>query len=280
MRTVLLSDHPGDLLARSAGKRDQRVRSREKVLHSAVRERDKARAERRWLTWLRLAFRARRERKSLSLVASPRIPDDREEAIRAGRDAELRVAADLERALDGDWVLLRGYRNRRGEIDGLLLGPGGLFAYEVKYLNGTVHISGDRWLAEKFDKYGNLVQPRAPLLDRGGRSPSRQLREPADALRACLGQCGQRVTITPVILLVHERSRIGSLRKPTVRVVTSVGDLVRLVSGSAAPAGPRLGAGRRAAIEKIIRDDHRRCERGPRQHRPSGQRAPRRAGRR
>jgi len=42
-------------------------------------------------------------------------------------------------------VLFSGYRNRRGEIDGLLLGPSGLFAYEVKYHNATVYISGDDW---------------------------------------------------------------------------------------------------------------------------------------
>jgi len=42
----------------------------------------------------------------------------------------------------------RAARPRRGEIDHLLLGPLGLFAIEVKSINATVHIDGDRWQAE------------------------------------------------------------------------------------------------------------------------------------
>lgn len=269
MRTVLLSDHPDDMLTKAAGQRRRQVRAHEKALTTAIRERDAARARHRWLRWLRLAFLARRARKELSFSAS-RPPSNQEESIRAGRDAERRVAADLERALDGDWVLLRGYRNRRGEIDGLLLGPRGLFAYEVKYLNGTVHINGDDWQCEKFDKYGNLVQPRAPLRDRGGRSPSRQLRDPTNELRDWLAKRGQRVAVTPVVLLVHDRSRIGALRHPTVTVATSARELARVAldpGDSAGPGKPLLGAGRRAAIEKIIADDHRHHERGTRQRR-------------
>ena len=60
------------------------------------------------------------------------------------------MATELGRALDDDWTLLRGYRNRRGEIDQLLLGPRGLFAIEVKNLNATVTVDGDRWRADKY----------------------------------------------------------------------------------------------------------------------------------
>ena len=106
---------------------------------------------------------------------------DTEEKIRAGIAGEQLVAAELGRALGDDWTLLRGYRNRRGEIDHLLLGPGGLFAIEVKNINATVHIDGDRWRADKYDNYGNLVEQR-PVADRRGRSPSEQLNEPAAEL--------------------------------------------------------------------------------------------------
>jgi hypothetical protein len=254
MRVVLLSDHPDDMLTEAVSERQHRADDQEAALTAAVQDRDGARAQRRWWTWLRLTFRARRERKELTrLRAFSQVPTNKESAIRAGRDAERQVEADLEHALDGEWTLFRGYRNRRGEIDGLLLGPGGLFAYEVKYLNGTIYISGDEWLSERFDRYGNLVKPRAPLRDRGGRSPSRQLNDPANALGEWLGQRGQRVTITPVVLLVHERSRIGAIRNPTAEVATSVDGLLRLTGESAV----KLAAGRRAAIEKIIRDDHR-----------------------
>jgi hypothetical protein len=251
---VLLSDHPDDMLTEAVSERQHQVDSQETALKAAIEIRDEARAQRQWLRWLRLVFRARRERREFAkLRVFSQVPTNREGAIRAGRDAERQVAADLEHALDGEWTLFRGYRNRRGEIDGLLLGPGGLFAYEVKYLNGTVYISGDEWQSERFDRYGNLVRPRAPLRDGGGRSPSRQLNDPANALGEWLSKRGQRIVITPVVLLVHERSRVGGIQHPTARVVTSVDGLLRL----AAESTVNLGAGRRAAIEKIIRDDHR-----------------------
>jgi hypothetical protein len=41
----------------------------------------------------------------------------------AGIAGEDLIAAQLGQALGDDWTLLRGYRNRRGEIDDLLLGP-------------------------------------------------------------------------------------------------------------------------------------------------------------
>lgn len=258
MREVLLSDHPGDMLSAEIGKRQQPVTEQEAVLAAALRDRALACAHGRWLAWLRLALRARRERRELARVrAVSRVPTNREDSIRAGRDAEYRVAAELGRVLDDDWVLLRGYRNRRGEIDGLLLGPAGLLAYEVKYHNGTVYISGDEWQSERFDKYGNLVQARAPMRDRKGRSPSAQLTEPAAALAGWLRIRGQRIGITPVVLLTHDRCRIGAIANPTVKVGTSARDLLRLAGRSAGD----LSLARRTAIEKIIRDDHRHHER-------------------
>ncbi|MGH3168192.1 MAG: nuclease-related domain-containing protein [Trebonia sp.] len=266
MRTVVLSDHPDDMLSDEIGKRRQRASEQEAVLSTTVRDREEARARGRWLRWLRLAFRAGRERRELVRRRMfSQVPTHKEDSIRAGRDAERRVAADLGCALDDDWVLFRGYRNRRGEIDGILLGPRGLLAYEVKYHNGTVYISGDEWLSERFDKYGNLVRNRAPM--QGSRSPSLQLSEPAAALADWLGKRGQQIAITPVVLLAHERSRIGAIRNPTVKVATSVEDLLRLAGRPAA----KLGPGRRAAIEKIIRDDHRHHDHRARSRRmPAG----------
>jgi hypothetical protein len=257
MRTVVLSDHPDDMLAVATSERQRGVTEQETILNATRRSRDEARTRGQWLTWLRLTFRARREMRKLArLRVFSQFPTGREDAIRAGRDAERRVAAELGCALDDGWVLLRGYKNRRGEIDGLLLGPSGVFAYEVKYHNGTVYISGDEWQSEKFDKYGNLVSGRAPMRDRRGRSPSLQLSEPAGALEDWLRKRGQPVAVTPVVLLTHERARVGASENPTVAVTTSVQGLLRLAERSTA----KLGVGRRAMIERIIRDDHRHHE--------------------
>ena len=165
-------------------------------------------------------------------------PTDLEEKIMAGIAGEQLVATELGRALDDDWTLLRGYRNRRGEIDQLLLGPRGLFAIEVKNLNATVHVDGDRWRADKYDNYGNLVEQR-PIADRMGRSPSVQLNEPADDLERFLararpagrGPAGGHPR-PPAVRARH-------VRNPTVLAGTSAGYALSLIEDSASPPGPR-----------------------------------------
>ncbi len=265
MQTVTLSDHPGAMLANAVGERQRGSTAQEAGLNEALRSRERAFAERRWLMWLRLTFAVRRAKREL---ARRRLftqgSTGREESIRAGRGAEQLVAENLGRALNGDWVLFCGYRNRRGEIDGLLLGPTGLFAYEVKYHNATVYIDGDNWQSEKSDKYGNLVSDRTPMRDKGGRSPSLQLNEPAAALAEWLRKRGHQVAVTPVVLLTHERARVGSNRNPTVRVETSVQGLLDLTRQSPAT----LTARDRAEIGQLIRDDHKHHE----QRRPTSRR--------
>jgi hypothetical protein len=46
--------------------------------------------------------------------------------------------------LSNDWVLLRGYRNRRGETDPVLVGPAGVWAIEVKRRRVLLHAVGDQ----------------------------------------------------------------------------------------------------------------------------------------
>jgi hypothetical protein len=258
LRTVTLSDHPAELLADAVSERQRGSAAQQAALDDARKRRDQAWAQRRWFRWLRLNFTVRGAARELARQRlSAGQPTGREDSIRAGRAAEQRVADDLGRALNADWTLFRGYRNRRGEIDGLLLGPGGLFAYEVKYHNATVHINGDNWQSEKFDRYGNQVSERAPMTDRRGRSPARQLSEPAAALADWLAKRGHPVEVTPVVLLTHERARIGSIRHPTVDVETSTQALLRL----AQQAPSAVNAHQRAVIAQIIRDDHRHHER-------------------
>jgi Nuclease-related domain len=193
-------------------------------------------------------------------------PTDAEERIKAGIAGEQLVAAELGRALGDDWTLLRGYRNRRGEIDHLLLGPRGLFAIEVKNVNATVQIDGDRWRADKYDNYGNLVEQR-PITDRTGRSPSEQLNESASELGRFLHERGQRVTVRRVVVLTHRRSRLGATRDLTVQVGTSVGYVLGLVASrpmsSARGSGPRssvssgatMTSTRQAAVAVRVADD-------------------------
>ena len=176
MRVVELSNHPGEMLGNAARRRraaeqrvlsvyeDELIRYRARVQTVRVR-RDRARAVHRWWTWLRLSVAVRREKRGLpGPRLRPRGIPPTWKKIMAGIAGEQLVATARPRAgrrLDA----LRGYRNRRGEIDQLLLGPRGLFAIEVKNLNATVHVDGDRWRADKYDNYGNLVEQR-PIADR------------------------------------------------------------------------------------------------------------------
>ena len=263
MRVIELSNHPGDMLAdMSRRQRAAQSRARDRYEDALIRhqarvqtirvKRDRARKQRQWWTWLRLIFAvwAERRRAPAKPVAG-QDDTDTEEKIRAGIAGEQLVATDLGRALGDDWTLLRGYRNRRGEIDHLLLGPGGLFAIEVKNINATVYVDGDRWRADKYDNYGNLVEQRL-IADRRGRSPSEQLNEPAEELERFLHERGQPVAVQRVVVLTHRRSRLGPSRHPTVHVGTSTDDVLSLVRDS----DGQLGARQRAEVQRLIRRDH------------------------
>jgi len=263
MQVIELSNHPADMLTdvsrrRQATNRRAQARYQDALIQHQARvqtvrvKRDRARQNHRWLTWLRLVFAVRAEQRRAPAQPVPDPADtDTEEKIRAGIAGEQLVAAELGRALGDDWTLLRGYRNRRGEIDHLLLGPSGLFAIEVKNINATVHIDGDRWQADKYDNYGNLVEQRL-IADRRGRSPSEQLNAPAAELERFLHERGQHLAVQRVVVLTHRRSRLGPSHHPTVHVGTSTGYVLSLVRDSA----DQLTEQQQAEVQRLIRRDH------------------------
>jgi len=264
MRVVELSNHPGGLLRdihrqrspdirRAQARHASALAQHEKLLGQARARRDEALAHRRPWAWIRAVFAVWAERRRApDKPVLGTAPTDKEESIAAGMAGEQLVAIELGEVLDDEWLLFRGYRNRRGEIDHLLLGPRGVFAIEVKYHNATVYISGDDWRFEKFDRWGNKVEA-GRVADRTGRSPSVQLNEPADELEEFLRSRGQQVSITRVVILNHPRSRIGGQRKATVYLATSSGHVVDLVRKSRF----ELTATRRAQLGSLIERDHR-----------------------
>jgi hypothetical protein len=172
--------------------------------------------------------------------------------LMAGAEDERLVAAGLGRVLDDDWTLIRGYRNRRGEIDHLLLGPRGLVAIEGKHRNATVHCAGDHWWYTEFDADGNAVE-RGELTDRRGRSPSQQVNEPAGHLEDLLRSRGHQVAVERFVLLTHPRSRLGSCLRPTVHVGTTTSQVIRLLNDSTAD----ISQPERAKLERLIVRRHR-----------------------
>jgi hypothetical protein len=253
MRTEVLSEYPEVMLARAESERRHDAVEHAARAESLRQESRRARSAGRWLTWLRLAFAvSRADREARRQHVASILPTAREQTIRAGRNAERRVADELAGALDDEWILLRGYCNARGEIDALLLGPRGLFAIEEKYRSVQVYVRGDDWTAQQIDRYGNPHGGRFPLRDGKGRSPSTQVMEPTAALSRWLSTNRRGTPIVPVVLLTHPGARIGAVQQPTVRVERSVGQLLALTGRSRYT----LDAGRRADIERLIRRDH------------------------
>jgi hypothetical protein len=261
MRFVPLSDHPSDMLAEArrlrasagGGAEEQyrrEVAVRQVRIEQARERRDQAGnplSRLRWAlaAWWRQLTRPPQRPAELA-------PSHSEEAILGGIKGEQEVADVLGSALGDAWVLVKGYRNRRGEIDYLLLGPGGLFAIEVKYVNGTFAITRERWRYVRYDNYGNHVGDGL-VQDVRRRPPNVQLLEPLDALEQFLASRSQSVRMRPVVLLNHPKARISSCAPDVgVEVLTSTAELRDLVTAT----DEMIGTRKLADIERLIVRDH------------------------
>jgi hypothetical protein len=261
MRFVALSDHPSVMLAearrqRESAQRPEEERHRQELARRRVRidearqRRDQARNP---LVRLRWALTGWWRRIAPAAAPAAQAPSPGEEAIMGGIKGEREVADALHAALGHAWTLVKGYRNRRGEIDYLLLGPGGLFAIEVKYVNGTFAITREHWRYVRYDNYGNSVA-EGLLADARRRPPSVQLGEPLAMLEQFLASRGHQVRMRAVVLLNHPKARISSC-DPDVGVVvlTATAQLLDLIRDSEGQlAGRKL-----AEIERLIVRDHR-----------------------
>jgi nuclease-like protein len=291
VRTIELSNNPADALRLAGQRRDDAGRRggppsladvtdalarHELLVRRAASARDRARAQRHWLAWLRGAVAVGKLRR----LAPPPTPGvagaarEAEPVKEAGLHGERQVVADLGKELGDDWVLVRGYCNRRGEIDYLLLGPAGLVAIESRHLAGTVACDGDEWRFTTLA--GGDAALRGPLADRRGRSPSVQLNEPAGLLEEFLSSRGGKVSMLRVVLLTHPDAKLGWCKNATVHIAASARELARQLGDMP----PVIGAVQRARLEELIARDHRYQEQ-PRS--PSGpprgrRRRPRSAG--
>lgn len=147
--------------------------------------------------------------------------------LATGQSGERAVQSALSDLLDDDWTAITGYKNPRGEVDLILVGPTGIMALEVKAINGKVFCDADSWWRDKYDRYRNLVETRLPIADQKGRSPSRQLNEPIDMLLAQLSRRAINAPICRAVVLAHRLSEIGRIANPTVQFVGLTSDLCR-----------------------------------------------------
>jgi hypothetical protein len=196
----------------------------------------------------------------VSPPTAPRLQDagDREQIWSAGNEGEELVLNELKRRLNGTWTVLKGYVNQKGEIDLVAVGPSGIVAMEVKNVSGVVHCTGDEWNRDKYDNYGNLVQGGVPIKDKGGRAPSRQLNEAADALQYFLQRHEMSARVLRVVVIAHSSSKIGSVQNQTVDWICTLRDLDLDMF-----CRGRCNQNSTAEIEKavsLIRQNHRKRE--------------------
>lgn len=169
----------------------------------------------------------------------------------AGQSGEDALVQGLS-GLSDEWVMLRGYRNRRGETDHVLVGPLGLWAVEVKRRRIRLHVDGDHWWYEKVDNWGNIVET-GRAVDGGGRTWARQVNDIAGALATWLGRNGHQVPVRTGVMLLHERAELGRCRKLTVDMIGSrpaqLLDAIKSRSTSLSPDAC-------GEITRLIRRDH------------------------
>jgi len=142
-----------------------------------------------------------------------------------GHEGERQLDDFLQERLDNDWTLIAGCRNHKGEIDRILIGPMGVFAFEVKNHVGVIYCQGDRWWRDRFDHGGRILESGAPINDRGGRGPSQQLNEPVDQLHIRLGHLLPGVRIIRIVLFTNADARLGEMSGLTVDVVSTLASL-------------------------------------------------------
>ena len=114
---------------------------------------------------------------------------------REGQEGEDEVVKVLENTLDDNYTYIRNCiipNTRIGDIDGLLIGPKGVFAIEVKNYTGVFRISGG-------DMYRKL---KGDIYKLYYRNPFRQVTQQKNYLEKYLKEKGVPVVAQPIVVLV------------------------------------------------------------------------------
>lgn len=212
--------------------------------------------QRRFLAWLASLL----ARLWHALSPQPRAPvpaviSQEEDVWNAGEVGEQRVVDALDRILSDDWTLLTGYRNPRGEIDQLLVGPEGILAIESKFTKGRIFCDGDTWWRDKYNKYGKRVGTGVPITDNRGRGPSAQVNAAADRLQEYLAKRSFIRIVARAVVFSHDDSIIDSLSNITVDLVATLSQLNRGAIIAAMRRSDLAGLTPVQVVE-LIRRDH------------------------
>ncbi|WP_045875779.1 nuclease-related domain-containing protein [Pseudofrankia sp. DC12] len=230
MREEILSDHGGEQLALSGEQLRSATSNLEAWQDSYYAAQQDLQASRRAKPWWKrvLGVSTAVEREALARTQSAHREvawadydrqqiDQRFRQQSAGVQGEQTLAWGLSE-LDDSWVMLRGYRNRRGETDHVLVGPLGVWMVEVKRRRIRLHVSGDDWWYEKISSRGYVVD-KGWAVDGGGRSWSRQVNEIAFELARWLDKNRHYVPIRTAVMIMHDHAVLGDIINPTVSLI-------------------------------------------------------------
>lgn len=170
-----------------------------------------------WLRSERIDDDIRRIRRQAPIIPSASID---ELQAKAGDDAEKRLDDYLAACLDARWTLISGYMGRGGEIDRILVGPWGVYAFEVKGNRGTVYSDGQRWWVERRNHQNQLISAK-PL----ARAPDAQLNKAVKWLAEWLKRNKIDLPITRVVIFTASDARIGAVSDADADVVTTLREL-------------------------------------------------------
>ncbi len=123
----------------------------------------------------------------------------------AGQKGEETLIRWLQGQLDESWAIFRNIDlpDRQGDIDVVLVGPGGMYVLEVKVYSGQNRNFGERWQRKSWGRWMTLDQ-----------NPSKQARKNAARLSNFLREAGLNVWVEPRVVWAGD----GELRleKPAV----------------------------------------------------------------
>lgn len=162
------------------------------------------------------------------------------ENYQKGQEGEDRVVERMRRSLDETWTLVRnvdlpGYR---ADIDLVLIGPFGVWALEVKALEGIYRNVGEQWEFWSSNRWKPLK-----------RNPSRQAKRNAGRLASFLRADGIKQWVEPAVVWANPGSRL-SVENPMVAVWTL--DRLPEELGNLWRSQEMEEAARRRTIEKLI----------------------------
>ena len=132
---------------------------------------------------------------------------DRYRNYRDGREGEEWVTDTVRAALDNRWTVFRGVRlpGRQDDVDLVLVGPSGVWAFETKAYKVSVRVRDKKWEYLRGSTWHSLDG-----------DPVAQVRRNAVQLRSYLEQYGVRAYVNAAVVLTEPQqvSNIGPTDEP------------------------------------------------------------------